>query len=186
MREIDEVLLLVCRFLEKEDVDYVLVGGLVVNFHGLPRTTMDIDLILQIDEKDIQKLVDFLKRNNFFASVEDLKEALKTRTHCTVQDKKSMIRLDIRGIYNDMDRRTFGRRMSFGYKGIKIYIASAEDTIANKLVFGSEQDLKDAEGIYIRQLGKLDLQYLKETCRKAGVQKELAKLISRAKVAGLK
>ena len=184
MREIDEILLLVCGFLDEEGIDYVMVGGLVVNFHGLPRTTMDIDLILRIDEEDMPKLVEFLRRNDFFASVGDLKEALKTHTHCTVQDRKSMIRLDLKGIYDEMDRRTFERRMSFKYKGTEIYIASAEDTIANKLVFGSEQDLKDAEGIFIRQLGKLDMKYLEEICREMGVEEELAELEREVRKAG--
>ncbi|MEW6592623.1 MAG: DUF6036 family nucleotidyltransferase [Candidatus Hadarchaeota archaeon] len=165
-----------CGFLDKEKIDYVMVGGMVVNFHGLPRTTMDVDLILQIEEKNILKLVEFLKRNDFFASTGDLNAALREKSHCTVQDKKSMFRLDIKGVYNEMDKRTFKNRKSFRYKGTKIYIASAEDTIANKLVFGSEQDLKDAEGIFIRQLGKLDMKYLERICVEMGVGKELAGL----------
>jgi len=180
VREIDEILALICGFLDRESIGYVMVGGLVVNFHGLPRTTMDIDLILQIKEEDMPKLAEFLSRNDFFVSVEDLRRALKERSHCTVQDKRSMFRLDIRGIYNEMDKRTFERRTSFKYKGTEIYMASAEDTIANKLLFGSEQDLKDAEGIYIRQLGKLDMKYLEKICREMGVEEELAKMKSRA------
>lgn len=180
VREIDEVLLLVCGFLNREKIDYVMVGGLVVNFYGVPRTTMDIDMILRIEEDEIPKLVDFLNRNDFFASVGDVKEALKERSHCTAQDKKSMIRLDLKGIYTEMDERTLKRRGVFKYKGTKLYIASPEDIIANKLVFGSEQDLKDAEGILIRQLGKLDMRYLEKICGEMGVQEELDKLKKRA------
>jgi len=177
----DEILSLVCGFLEDASIDYVLVGGLAVNFYGLPRTTMDIDIILQIEEGEILKLIEFLKRNDFFANAEDLKNALKEKSHFTVQDKKSMIRLDLKGIYSEMDRRTLERRRSFEYRGTKIYIASAEDTIANKLVFGGEQDLKDAEGILIRQAGKLDMEYLEKICGEIGVEGELAELRKRAK-----
>ncbi len=60
--------------------------------------------------------------------------------------------------------------------GIKIYIASPEDTIANKLLFGSEQDILDAMSIYVRQMGKLDMDYLGEVCREMGVLDELQKL----------
>ena len=184
MREIDEILSLVCGFLGRARIGYVMVGGLVVNFHGLPRTTMDIDLILQIKEEDAPKLAEFLNRNDFFASAGGLRRALKERFHCIVQDKRSMFRLDIKGIYNEMDKRTFEKRTSFKYRGAEIYIASPEDTIADKLVFGSEQDLKDAEGIYIRQLGKLDLKYLEEICREMGVEEEFVELKRRAEEAG--
>ncbi len=184
MREIDEILSLVCGFLGRARIGYVMVGGLVVNFHGLSRTTMDIDLILQIKEEDTPKLAEFLSRNDFFASAEGLRRALKERFHCIVQDKRSMFRLDIKGICNEMDKRTFERRTSFKYKGTDIYIASPEDIIANKLVFGSEQDLKDAEGIFVRQLGKLNLEYLEEICREMGVEDELAGLKRRVEELG--
>jgi len=176
VRGIDEILSLVCGFLGRARIGHVMVDSLAVNFHGLPRTTMDIDLILQIKEEDAPKLAEFLSRNDFFASAEGLRRALKERSHCTVQDKRSMFRLDIKGIYNEMDKRTFERGISFKYRGTEICIASPEDIIANKLVFGSEQDLKDAEGIFIRQLGKLDLEYLGEICREMGVEDELAGL----------
>jgi hypothetical protein len=46
MRSMREVLKLVCTFLNGEEVEYVVVGGLAVLFYGIPRTTMDIDLII--------------------------------------------------------------------------------------------------------------------------------------------
>ncbi len=177
----DDILKIVCGFLDRESINYVIVGGLAVIFHGLPRTTMDIDIILQIGEEQMSKFVKFLKENGFFASREDMKAAFKEKTHCTVEDKESMIRLDIKGIYNEMDQRTFGKRTDFVHKGTKIYLASAEDTIANKLVFGSEQDIRDAESIYVRQSGKLDLNYLEEICGKMGVSEDYENLKQRVR-----
>ena len=167
--------------LNRENIDYVVVGGLAVNFHGLPRTTMDMDLILQISEDEIPKLAEFLARKGFQVSASGLKRAFEEKTHCTIPDKRSMFRLDIKGIYSEADRRTFERRILFKYKGTKIYIAAAEDLIASKLLYGGEQDLKDAEGIYIRQLGKLDMKYLERICREMGVSGELAKIRRKVK-----
>ncbi|MDI6819785.1 MAG: hypothetical protein QMC89_02625 [Candidatus Hodarchaeaceae archaeon] len=48
-------------------------------------------------------------------------------------------------------------------------------------MFGSEQDLRDADGIH-KQLGKLDMGYLEEACKEMGVQDEFAELKRRAKV----
>lgn len=172
MRNIDELFSLVCEFLNKEKIDYVIVGGLVVILQGVPRTTFDVDLILQIPESKIKSFITFLIRNDLFANEEDLRVAFKEKSHCTIEDKKSMLRLDIKGIYTEFDEETLKRRKSFNYKGTKLYIASPEDTIASKLLFGSEQDIKDAEGIYVRQRGKLDLNYLKKRCRKLNVYSE--------------
>ena len=47
----------------------------------------------------------------------------------------------------------------------EFYVASPEDMIANKLVFGSEQDIKDAEGIYVRQFDNLDMDIWRSAVR---------------------
>jgi hypothetical protein len=103
LREIEEIIRLVCDFLNREKIGYVLVGGLAVSFHGLPRTTMDLDLILRISEDEIPKLAEFLTRKDFWVNAEELKTALREKTHCRILDKKSLFRLDIKGIYTEAD-----------------------------------------------------------------------------------
>jgi hypothetical protein len=43
--------------LNKEDIDYLVVGGLAVNLHGIPRMTYDIDLMVSLDTGNIMKLL---------------------------------------------------------------------------------------------------------------------------------
>src|SRR4030066_1689889 len=45
------------RELNKIGVDYLVVGGLAVNFHGVPRMTYDIDLMILLEPENILKLV---------------------------------------------------------------------------------------------------------------------------------
>jgi|SRR5437660_5085635 len=40
-------LLLLCRSLNAQGAKYVIVGGFAVNYHGLTRATMDIDLLVE-------------------------------------------------------------------------------------------------------------------------------------------
>jgi len=98
--------------------------------------------------------------------------AFDEKSHCTVQDKTSMIRLDIKGVYSKGELETIKDRVPFDYEGERIYLASLEDTIANKLLFGREQDIKDAEGIYVRQGKKLDMEKLERKCKSLGVYEE--------------
>lgn len=46
MRDMDEIILLVCDFLDKEDMEYVIVGGLAV---------------IRIPENKINNFIQFLK-----------------------------------------------------------------------------------------------------------------------------
>jgi hypothetical protein len=41
------------RALDRENVRYVLIGGLALNIHGVERATMDIDLMLALDAENI-------------------------------------------------------------------------------------------------------------------------------------
>jgi Nucleotidyl transferase AbiEii toxin, Type IV TA system len=43
--------------MNKLGIDYLVVGGLAVNFHGVPRMTYDIDLMVLLEPENILKLV---------------------------------------------------------------------------------------------------------------------------------
>ena len=43
-------------------VDYVLVGGLAVTLHGYQRVTMDVDVVLALDDGNLQKFIECAKR----------------------------------------------------------------------------------------------------------------------------
>jgi predicted nucleotidyltransferase len=43
--------------LNTQKIDYLVVGGLAVNFHGVPRMTYDIDLMILLQQENISKFV---------------------------------------------------------------------------------------------------------------------------------
>lgn len=45
------------KMLEDAGVDYVLVGGLAVALHGYRRVTMDVDVVLALDEDNVRRFV---------------------------------------------------------------------------------------------------------------------------------
>ena len=49
------------RALERERVDYVLVGGVALNLHGIARATEDVDLFIRPERENIQQLVKALR-----------------------------------------------------------------------------------------------------------------------------
>jgi len=112
MEEFPEILQFVCDYLNKEDIDYVIVGGVAVMYHGVPRTTIDIDFILQIDDEAITAFVDFLNSKGFVASADDLRIALSENSHSTTFFRNSLLRLDIQGVNSSFDKMTLERAVS--------------------------------------------------------------------------
>ena len=70
MRDPEDILKLVCRFLNESGAEYAIVGGFAVMYHGRPRATADIDFIMSMTPTDVDPFVAFLLGNGFFASAE--------------------------------------------------------------------------------------------------------------------
>ena len=173
MRSMDDILRIACGYLNEHSTEYVIVGGMTVIAYGAPRTTMDADFIIQMEIEDMKNFAVFLGENGFFSEPEDIEIAMKEKSHFSAIDKETPLRLDIKGVYNEMDRRTLKNRRAMTFQGTKIFLASPEDVILGKLLYGSEQDIEDAEGIYVRQLPVLDIQYLEGVCVAEGLSERL-------------
>jgi len=176
LKKIEEILETTVEYLNREKIDYVLVGAIAVMVYGSPRTTVDLDLVVSVEEGELENFADYLQGEGFFADPEDMKQAFREKTHFSAEEKESLFRLDIKGIYEKKERVTLENRKKIDYEGMEIYVASPEDTIANKLYYGSEQDIEDAESIYVRQGDKLDHEYLEEMCEALGVEEKLEEM----------
>jgi len=53
------------RLLEKHDVDYMIVGGYAVAFHGYPRFTQDIDIFFSNDVENVNRVKNALQDFGF-------------------------------------------------------------------------------------------------------------------------
>ena len=62
MEDLFKKFLQVLEAFEKEEVDYILVGGLAVILHGMPRLTQDIDVFVKMNPENIGKLQKALHR----------------------------------------------------------------------------------------------------------------------------
>jgi tRNA nucleotidyltransferase/poly(A) polymerase len=47
----------VLRRLNRRGVKYVVAGGIAVNLHGVPRATADLDIVVEMSDTNIRKLV---------------------------------------------------------------------------------------------------------------------------------
>ena len=176
MRSLEEIVLTLCKFLNEHKIPYALIGGVTLSALGAPRTTHDVDLIVDLKENEIAALVKFLKKKKFIADEKELRIALRERSHFTIFDNLSPFRIDLKGIYSARDLNILKKRIAVKYKKVRIWMWCAEDAIGYKLLSGSKQDIKDAKSILARQYGKLDIAYLKNLCKRLGVERKLMKI----------
>ena len=47
--------------LNAKKVKYIVVGGMAVNFYGIPRMTYDIDLLLYLEDENLEKFLNLMR-----------------------------------------------------------------------------------------------------------------------------
>jgi molybdenum cofactor biosynthesis enzyme MoaA len=55
----------VFRAFQKAKVKYVIVGGIAVNLHGFLRSTVDMDILVEMTDENLKKVVTILKEKGY-------------------------------------------------------------------------------------------------------------------------
>lgn len=179
-RTLDDVLRAAEDVLRANRVAHVFIGGVTVLAFGMTRTTSDVDVIASVSAAKIPDIVSGFRRLGFFASVQDLHDALVEGSHCTIQDSRSTYRIDLVPASTDAHRAALKTKRRVTWSGRRFPMAAPEHTIVMKLLWGSGQDLEDALAIYLRQRRRLDIRALRAFARREGASRELADLEKRA------
>ena len=144
----------------RQEVDYLVVGGLAVNLYGIPRVTQDIDILISFEKKNIEKLIDILKRLDYLPRVPvDPMLLADPHTRKTWIKEKHMKVFSLYHKHNNFRvidimiltpvsyKAAKLNRTTVDVKGIKIHLIGLDDLIKMKKVSGREQDLSDIEAI---------------------------------------
>lgn len=150
--------------LERAGIDYMLTGSLASTYHGEPRATHDLDLVIDPSPDALERLVDGLEADDFYVDREAARTALRDRTQLTaIGESAAKIDFIIR-----KDRpfsiEEFGRRRPADLLETPGFIASVEDMIVAKLEWaaetGSERQLRDVGGMLAIAGNAIDKAYL--------------------------
>lgn len=156
-------------------IPYMLTGSFASAFHGRPRATQNIDLVVELTPRSLESLLDTLGSERFYASREVADEALRTQRQFNVIDMTSGWKADlIVRKQREFSEVEFGRRVRAFLLGMDVWIATAEDTIIAKLEWAtranSDRQLRDVAGIVAVQGGDLDTAYVEHWIGRLGLE----------------
>jgi hypothetical protein len=176
----EQIAVTVAEKLQKSKIPYMLTGALAVNYYGNPRMTHDVDLVVQITDKDISKIMELFE-NDFFVGEESINAALREISMFNIIHKETGFKVDFWILKGDeYSQEAFERRRWYPYQEIEISLATPEDMLIGKLEWYKMSEIEkhyfDALGIYRIQKGNLDLEYIKKWCKKKSVLKIWEKL----------
>lgn len=183
MRNEKQLLVDCLERLERSGIDYMLTGSMASNVWGIPRTTHDIDVVIQMDRGSIARFIDVF-REGFFIQSESVRSAFQPPYQFNIIDNQSSLKVDFWMLRDDdsFESEAFRRRQRIELFGPTAWIGTAEDILLHKLKWNeispSDRQLADAAGIVVVQGESLDRPYLELWATQLGVTTTLADVLS--------
>ena len=169
------------RRLNRSGVIYYLTGSMASNYWGIPRTTHDLDFVVQLPMSAVTRILEEFS-GDFYIEEAAVRAAFQPPHQFNAIDTRSALKVDFwLPKPEPFDREMLHRRMQAELFGEPAWISTAEDVILHKLVWNrmspSDRQLGDAAGIVAVQADALDKIYLKQWAQELKLTSELERLL---------
>jgi predicted nucleotidyltransferase len=141
---LDKDLLELLELFRSKGVEFLVVGGHAVAFHGYPRLTEDLDLFVRPDLANGEKIVSALQDFGF-GSLEITPSDFEAHER-VIQLGRAPNRVDLlTRLYGVDFDVAWERRIAAVLDAVPVWMISRDDLIANKRATGLTQDIADAD-----------------------------------------
>jgi hypothetical protein len=168
--EATRITLLVTKTLERLHIPYAVGGSLASSLHGVMRSTLDVDIVADMNFEHIPLLVAELSKE-FYADEGMMRDAVERRSSFNLIHYDTAFKVDIfiprPRAFDQMQLERRRTSIISTDPEESIYIASPEDTILAKLDWYrmggevSDRQWRDILGVLKTREGELDLDYLR-------------------------
>lgn len=134
------------KLLNERRVEYLLIGGYAVGYHGYPRATADMDIRIAMQPQNAEKLVAALKEFGF--DVPELTANLFLKESQIIRMGVPPVRLEITTTISGASfEECYAEKVVDTLDGIKVNLISLKHLKANKKASGRHKDLNDLENL---------------------------------------
>jgi len=159
------------RFFEAHQIQYHIGGSIASSAHGIPRTTLDVDLVADIKRHQIDAMVQNLQ-SVYYIDASMIENAILAESSFNLIHLKTIIKIDVFILKrNPFDQQVMVRAvegtLDIGEsEPLRVRFSSPEDIILHKLHWfrlggaQSERQWKDILGVLRVQKNSLDFEYM--------------------------
>lgn len=154
----------ILREFQKNKVDYIIVGGIALNLLGGMRNTADLDIVVELSDTNLKKIVTILKKQGYRAKIPvDPMGIADEKTRRDWIQKKHMKALNFYKVdgFGEVDiviqtplsfKQMKKNRISVKIRNLSLPVASIDDLI--KMKKAAARPLDQADLIELRNLKK--------------------------------
>ncbi|MBN2355646.1 nucleotidyltransferase [candidate division KSB1 bacterium] len=130
------------KLLNSHKVEYLIIGGYAVGFHGYPRATADIDIWIASKPANAFKMVKVMK--DFGFNVPELSNELFVQHNKIIRLGNAPVRIEILTTISGVEFDECFRNRAIAYiDRVKVNIINLDDLKKNKMASAREKDLDD-------------------------------------------
>lgn len=144
---------------ERNNLDYMIIGGQAVLIYGEPRLTKDIDITIDGGVEKYDLIVKIAKNLKLKILPDNPLEFVKSTMVLPILDEKTGLRIDIIFSYSLYEKQALKRVNKVKINDTTINYASVEDLIIHKIISGRERDLEDVKNILLKNQN-IDEEYI--------------------------
>ncbi|MBI5754971.1 nucleotidyl transferase AbiEii/AbiGii toxin family protein [Candidatus Peregrinibacteria bacterium] len=146
--------------LNKAKIAYLVVGGVAVNLHGYTRFTGDLDLLVLLKEKNLEKLDRVMKKMHYSERIpvsilelhdnEKVRKWLKTKNlkaYSFLPPAQTLLQIDIIIEESLKFDHFYQKKITKRINGVSIPIACIDDLILMKRHANRMQDVNDIQAL---------------------------------------
>jgi len=134
------------KLLNAHQVEYLLIGGYAVGFHGYPRATVDMDIWIAMNPANSQRIVTVLKEFGF--DLPKLSPELFLKEWQIIRLGVPPVRIELATTLSGVNfNECYTERVEDILDGVKVSLISLNHLKINKKASGRHQDLADLENL---------------------------------------
>ena len=169
-----ETAILVIRALDDLEIPYMLVGSFSSSYYGIARSTKDVDLVVQLDDRSISEVDRALGPRFKLDRQMSFETITGTIKHVFTVDETSF-QVEVFRLSDDPhDQERFRRRQCVEFQDQDTWLPTAEDVILTKLVWSSTgnrpKDADDVRDVIAVQGDAIDWDYVHRWCDEHGTR----------------
>ncbi len=174
---VPEVFQRITAALNQAGIAYMLSGSFASAYYGAPRSTQDIDLVIEATLRQLRAFVQGLPSNEYYVDLDAALEAHKRQSLFNVIDLATGWKVDlVIRKSRPFSEEEFRRRQQVNLQGTPLFLASPEDVVISKLEWSnlaqSRRQIEDVAAILRVRCAELDHSYLEKWILELGLKQE--------------
>ena len=163
----------IVRRLDNAEIKYMFTGSVAANFYTVPRMTRDIDIVIELKQKNVDKIYNLFEKD-FYVDEGMILEAIRKEGMFNIIHYQSVFKIDFIVRKNNPYRiEEFRRRKKITFEDAELYITAPEDLILSKLYWAkesmSELQLNDVRNL-LKSVKALDESYIEKWASYLGIK----------------